>query len=166
MGLLRRRRPTRRATTSGSSADPPSATRLTASVNTRRSPTFSLRKITNSLRTVGDQVECVTILEKLGQHQHPHTRFGRADLKRRAEPVIGVIRRHLDVSNHHVRAVGARLPDQFARVGGRPDHLEPAALEDAHDTLAHDGLVLADEYPDPGGLSHATKATRLPRLSQ
>ena len=40
-GLAFRLRPTSRATTSGSSADPPSATRRTASVKMARSPTFS-----------------------------------------------------------------------------------------------------------------------------
>ncbi len=81
----------------------------------------------------------------------------RADLERRAEPVIGVIRWHLDVGDHDVGAVDVRLPDQFARIGGGPDHLEPAVLEDMHDSLAHDGLVLADEHPDRCGLSHGTK---------
>ena len=50
-----------------------------------------------------------------------------------------------------------RLPDQVARIGGGPYDLEPAVLEDVHDTLAHDRLVLADEYPGRCRLDHATK---------
>jgi hypothetical protein len=75
--------------------------------------------------------------------------LGRAYLERRAEPIIGVIRWHLDVGNHNVRAIIARLPDQVARIGGGPNDLEAAVLEDTHDPLAHDGLVFADEHPDP-----------------
>lgn len=62
---------------------------------------------------------------------------------------------HLDVGDHDVGAVEVGLPDQFARAGRGPHHLEPTVGEDVHDSLAHDGLILADEYPGPCGLSHA-----------
>ena len=75
----------------------------------------------------------------------------------RAKPVIGVIGWHLDVGDHHVRAVSARLPHQVARIGGGPYDLQPTVLQDMHDTLADDGLVLADEHPNPCWLGHATK---------
>src|SRR5439155_14586874 len=71
--------------------------------------------------------------------------------------VIGVIRRHLDIGDHDVRAVNARLADQIARIGGGSRDLETAGLQDAHDALTHDRLVLADEYPNRCGLSHQPK---------
>jgi hypothetical protein len=47
--------------------------------------------------------------------------------------------------------------DQVARVSCRFDDLESALLEDANDALAHDGLVLAHQDPDPRRFSHAPK---------
>jgi phosphatidylserine/phosphatidylglycerophosphate/cardiolipin synthase-like enzyme len=54
-----------------------------------------------------------------------------------------VIGWHLDVGDHDVGAVDVGLPDQFAGVGRGAHHLEPAVGEDVHDSLAHDGLILA-----------------------
>src|SRR5512146_2131885 len=53
--------------------------------------------------------------------------------------------------------VDARLADQVTRVSRRFHDLESALLEDADDTLAHDGLILANQDPDPRRLSHAIK---------
>jgi CheY-like chemotaxis protein len=80
--------------------------------------------------------------------------------------VIGVAGRHLDVGDHDIRAVHARLADQVARVGGGSRDLESGVLQHADDPLAHDGLVLADEHPDRCGLSHAPKLTRLASAGQ
>jgi hypothetical protein len=116
-----------------------------------------LQQVPDTLRTVGDQVERIPVLKKLGQDQHANIGLPRADLQCRAQPVIGVIRRHLDVGNHDVRAIRARLPDEVARIGGGPDDLEPAVLQNMDDARAHDGLILADEYPNLRWLGHGTK---------
>ena len=53
--------------------------------------------------------------------------------------------------------VDTSFVDQIARVSCCFHDRESALLEDADDTLAHDGLVLANQDPDPRRFSHAPK---------
>jgi hypothetical protein len=113
-----------------------------------------LEQVANPLRTVGDQVERVTILEKLGQHQYADLWLGRADLQRRPEPVIGAVWWHLDVGHYDVGLVGTHLVDQLPRVGRRRNDLKPTVLENMHDSLPDDGLVLAHHHAHPSRRIH------------
>jgi hypothetical protein len=67
---------------------------------------------------------------------------------------MGVPRRSVQET---ANGVSPGLPDQVGRIGGGPNHVETAVGEAVHDSLAHDGLVLADDYPDRCGLGNATK---------
>jgi hypothetical protein len=56
------------------------------------------------------QVERVTVIEGLAEDQDASAGLGPANLQRRPPPVISVIRRHLDVGDHHVRVVSTGVP--------------------------------------------------------
>ena len=73
-----------------------------------------------------------------------------------------MIRRHLDVRDHDVRAVCPGHLDQIARVSRGGDHVEPAVLEDAYDPFPDEGLVLTDYHANLLGRTHATKLCRRP----
>ena len=65
-------------------------------------------------------------------------------MTRGKKPVVGVIGRHLNVGDDHIRPVRAGHPDQRARVCRSTDHVESAVLEDVHDPFPDKGLVLSD----------------------
>jgi hypothetical protein len=121
-----------------------------------------LQHVPDTLSAVGDQVERVTVLEELRQDQYAYLRSAGPDLKCRPEPVIAMIRGHLDVGNDDIRAVGAGHPDQVARVSRRTDHVESPVLEDVYDPFPHEGLVLADDDANLLGRTHGTKLCRGP----
>jgi hypothetical protein len=52
----------------------------------------------------------VAVLQELGQDQDARARTVGPDLQGRPEPVVGVIRRHLDVGDDDVRAIHAGHP--------------------------------------------------------
>src|SRR5215208_3358683 len=134
-GLSWRRRPTIRCTTSGSSAEPPAATRWTASRKTVRSPTRSLSRYPTPAARLADEVERVACLEELGQHEDADVGQLLADLLGRPDPVVGRVGRHLDVRHHQIGLVRPRLAEQVGRVGRDGDHLVAAVLEHADDPL-------------------------------
>src|SRR5918995_3601580 len=61
-------------------------------------------------------------------------------------------RRHPDVHDCDVRLVLANEPDELGSVTGLADHVVPSLLEEAHQTLAQQDLVVSDDH---------TRATRL-----
>ena len=85
-----------------------------------------------------------------------------ADRLRRAQPLIGMRRRHPDVDDRHVRLRAVDELEQLLGVGGHPDDLEPGLLEQPRQPLAEDHRVVGDRYahgicairrvPRPGGL--------------
>ncbi len=56
-------------------------------------------------------------------------------------------RRHPDVDDCEVRLVLANEPDQLGSVTGLADHVVPSLLEQAHQALAQQDLVVGDGYP-------------------
>ena len=70
------------------------------------------------------------------------------------QPVIGAIRRHLDVGDDHVRAVSSGLVEQVRRVARHPDDVHARLGEHVHDARAHQGLVLTNHHAKPGLLGH------------
>ena len=107
-----------------------------------------LQQVADPLGTVGDQGEGVSVLQELGQDQHAHPGLGGPDGERRPQPVVAVIRWHLDVGDDHVRAIRLRHAHEIAGVARRADYVESAFLEDPHDPFPDEGLVLADNDAD------------------
>ena len=68
-----------------------------------------------------------------------------ADLLCRAQPFVGVRRRHPDVHDRHVRLVRAHLQHQLVRVAGLPDDVEAAVLEQPRDPLAQQDRVVGED---------------------
>ena len=77
-----------------------------------------------------------------------------ADLLRRSQPVVGQVRRHLDVGDHHVGTVSAGLADEVLGVTGHPDDVEARLLQHAHDARADQRLILPHDDTDDGFLAH------------
>ena len=59
-----------------------------------------------------------------------------ANLDRRAEPVVGVLRRHLHVHNRDIGMVGGDLPQQLGRISGARHDFESALGEQPAETLS------------------------------
>jgi hypothetical protein len=104
-----------------------------------------LEEITDALSAVGDKGHRVAVFEELRKHQHAHAWHSGPDLKRRAKPVVGVIRRHLDIGDNDVRTLGTRYPHNVASILRGADDLEAVVLQDVHDTFPENRLVLADD---------------------
>jgi predicted TPR repeat methyltransferase len=100
---------------------------------------------------VADEIEHVAVLEELAEDEHARLRSLRADRERGAQAVVRRLRRHLDIGDDDVGLVGVRLADEVRRLGRDGHDLEPALLENAHDALAHERLVLADDDADRHG---------------
>ena len=105
-------------------------------------------EITDALSAVGDKGHRVAIFEEPGKHQHAHAWHSGPDLKRRAEPVVGVIRRHLDIGDNDVRTSGTCYPHNVASILRGADDLEAVVLQDVHDAFPENRLVLTDDYAD------------------
>ena len=110
-----------------------------------------LEQISDTLSAVDDQVERVTILEELREDEHANRPILDPDRQRSAKPVVGPIGRHLDIGHDHVRVIGARLGQQFARIARGGHDLEAGLGEYVHDPLSQDRLVLSHDHPDRRG---------------
>ena len=104
-----------------------------------------LEQVADALGAVADQVDRVALLGVRAEHEHADVRLRRADLQRRAQPVVGVVGRHLHVDDRDVRLVRADLAQQVGRVGGLGDDLEAGVAEQPHDPLAQQRLVFSDD---------------------
>ena len=114
-----------------------------------------LEHVPDAARVVAHQLVHVPLHEVLGEHQHAHVGLLAPDLQRRAQPVVGEVRRHPHVDDGHVRLVPAHLAQQVGRVRRARHHLDPGLLEQPRDPLAQEQLVVGD---------HGTHgATRRPR---
>ena len=95
-----------------------------------------LEQVADALGAVADQVDRVALLDVLGEHEHLRVRVLLADLHRRAQAVVGVGRRHLDVDDRDVGPVRPDLAAQVDRVAGLADHVEARLLQQAAQPLA------------------------------
>ena len=79
-----------------------------------------------------------------------------AQLHRRAQAVVLVARRHLDVDHGDVGPVRQRPAQEVLGVAGLRHHVEAGLVEQPHDALAQEDVVLADH--DAQGLRHRSNA--------
>jgi hypothetical protein len=103
------------------------------------------QEIADAFCAIAHQFQRVAVLEVLRQHHDAGAGTRPADLNRRSQTIIRPVGRHLDIGDHHVGLVCARLAEQLNRVTGDPGDLETRSLEHAHDPLAHQRLVLTDD---------------------
>ena len=134
-------------TTSGSSAVPPAATRVSASMNSATSATRSLSRYPTPAAAVGEQPGRVAGLDVLREHQHAGAGMVAADLDRGAQSLVGVRRWHPDVDHHDVGPCSATAASSASRVGHRGAHLEAAVLEQPDQPFPHHRGVLGDHHP-------------------
>ena len=99
---LRRWREISVETIIGSSAEPPSATRRTAREELVHVADAVLEQVADALGGLGQQLQREPELDVLRQHEHAHRRVLRADLERRAQPLVAVRRRQPDVDDRDV----------------------------------------------------------------
>ena len=142
------RRPTMRCTTSGSSAEPPRATRRTASMNSARVADAVLEQVADAVGAVADQLERVAVLEELGQHDDARPRAARRGSRCAARRPSSV--RSGGIWMSVMTTSGLCAPACAAGPGRRQRRRRPQArlLEDTHDALADERLVLADDHAD------------------
>jgi hypothetical protein len=114
-----------------------------------------LEQVAHALGLRADELERVLLLVVLGKHEHAGLRTLLAQLERRAQPVVAMIRRHLHIGDDHVGLVGKRLAQEGLGVAGLPDDLEARLGKQARDPLAHEHVVLAEQHPH--GRRHTAK---------
>ena len=107
---------TRVETMIGSSAEPPSATRLTALDEALDLGDPVLQQVAGALRGLGEQLHREPDLDVLGEDEDADARVLLADLDRRPQPLVGVGRRQADVDDDDVELVAVHLEQQL--VGG------------------------------------------------
>ncbi len=115
---------------------------------------FLLQQVADASSAVRNEIEGVAVLQELGQDQDTCSRTVGTDLKGRPEPVISMVRRHLDVGDDNVRAVHASHLYQAACVIRGADYVESALLQDVHDPFPDEGLILAHDDANPLRLAH------------
>ena len=97
---------------------------------------------------VADQVDGVGLLEVPRQDQHAGLGERLAQLERRAQTVVRVRGRHLDVDDRDVGTMRTRAAQEVVGVAGLRDDVEARTLQDADDPLAEEDVVLADHDPN------------------
>src|SRR5215467_11734670 len=148
-----RRRTRSWATTSGSRAVPPAATRRAA----------VLEQVADRAGGLGEQVGGVALLHVLGQHQQRHVRELAADDQGGLDALVGVRGRHPDVDDGQFRLVLGHRLEQLGRVRHGRDDLETAVGEHPGEPVPQQHRVLGDHdshgssavmvVGPPGGLS-------------
>src|SRR5919109_933044 len=103
--------PSIRATTSGSSALPPAATRLTDVDERVDIADALLQQIADTLGSSPIRSEQPLVAE-LRQHENAGLRPLPAQLQGGAQAVIGAVRRHLDVDDDRIGSVSERPPQK------------------------------------------------------
>jgi hypothetical protein len=147
-GLFLRLRPSMRATTSGSSAEPPAATRHRIG----EGPDVAhpvLQQVPDARGVVADQVEGVALVEELRQDEDAHVRVIAPDRHGGAQAVVGVVGGHLDVDDRDVGAMRGDLAHEVVGGARLRDH-EARLAEQAHEARAQEHLVLCDQHPQAG----------------
>ena len=77
-----------------------------------------LEQVADALRVVAEQLQRVALGQVLGEHEHAGARHRTADRDRRAQAVVGQVRRHPDVGDDDVGPVRAGLADQVRGIAG------------------------------------------------
>src|SRR2546423_7095447 len=111
-----------------------------------------LQQIADALCAVPDEVKGVVLLVVLGEHQHAGLRQQAPQLDRCAKAVVCPPRRHLDVDDCNIRLVRERLAQERLRIARLADDIEPRLHEQTRYPLAHQNVVLPDDYAQ--GLRH------------
>jgi signal transduction histidine kinase len=109
-------------------------------------PDALLEQVAHAFGVVTDEVQGVGLLVELRKNQDAEGWLAAAQLHRRDQAVVVTVRRHLDVHDDDVRAVGQCLGQQVVGVPGLGHHLETGLGQQAHDPLAHEYVVLADDH--------------------
>ena len=94
-----------------------------------------LEQVSDSVGTVGEQVERVALLEVLREDQQACLGPPLTYLQSRAQPIVAMTWRHVDIGNHQVRAVGESLAQQVLGIAGLSHDIKPGLREQPRDAL-------------------------------
>lgn len=106
-----------------------------------------LQQVSNPLGAFADQLERISGFEMLGEDYDADAGMIRAYLPHRAQPVVAVRRRHLNIRDDDVGLVSVDLASEVDRVGGLAHHFKSRLFEHGHDAGADERLILADNDP-------------------
>jgi hypothetical protein len=113
----------------------------------RQIPHPILQQVANALGALADQLERISGFQVLRENYDADVGKARAYFSCRAQPIVGVPRRHLNVRHDDVGLVCIDLTSQIARVAGHADYFKPGIFEHCHDARPNQRLVLADHDP-------------------
>src|ERR1700730_8735308 len=105
-----------------------------------------LQQVADALCAVADEVKGVVLLVVLGEHQHAGLGQHAPQLDRCAQAVVCPPRRHLDVDDCDIRLMCERLAQERIRIACLADDSEPGLREQTRYPLAHQNVVLPDDY--------------------
>src|SRR5262249_18601258 len=118
-----------------------------------------LQQVADTFGALRQEVERVLRLDVLREHEHARLWVLLADLARGAQALVGVRRRHADVDDRDLGAVGTHLEEELLRVARLADHLEARVLEQTRDALAEKHGVFGEHDAhryDSKGISATT----------
>ena len=113
-----------------------------------------LEQVADALGRVGEQLHREAQLDVLREDEHTDRRVSRANLDRRAEPLVGVSRGQADVDDRDVGRVAAQLAQEIVGVPHCAKR-RTRLVEEPRDTLAQKNAVLGDRYAH--GISALTR---------
>ena len=115
--------------------------------NCSRSATRSFEQVADALGARLQKGHRVRRLDVLREKEDADTGVGHADLLRRAEPLVGVGRRHPDVHDGDVGLVHRDVAKQIVGGAGLRDDVEPGLLEQPRHALPEEHRVVGEDDP-------------------
>jgi len=116
-----------------------------------------LEEIANPFGMVADKLQRVARLDVLRQDQNADLRLSGAYLSRGAQPIVGVVGRHLDICYDHLWLVGRRLAQKVGRIRRDRHDLEAGLVEYRHDAFSGQRLVFPDDHTQRVAIAHASR---------
>lgn len=121
----------------------------------RQIPDPILQQVANALGAVADEFERISGFQVLREDHDADFGTIHPYFSCRAQAIVGVPGRHLNIRHNHVGLVCVDLASQVARVAGHSDYLKSGIFEHRHDARANERLILADDDPYRLGIAHA-----------
>ena len=110
-----------------------------------------LEQVADALGALREELHRVARLDVLGEDEHAGGRVPLADLLRRAQPFVGLGRRHPDVDDRDIGLVHRDVAQQVLGVSRLRDDVEAGVPEQARDSLAQEHGVVGEHDADGRG---------------
>ena len=122
-----------------------------------------LEQVADAARAIREELRGVLPLDVLAEDEHGRAGHATARLDRRAQALVPLARRHPDVDDGHVRAVGHDGFDERRAVTDLRDDRSAGLLDQPRDAFADESRVLRDDHAQRGGFHRSMMHDRVAR---